>query len=157
MNWDAMTAISTAIATATVVGALVYAGIQIHEAQKTRKMQAFASILEQLGQEKEREARRYVILKFPEGETDLGKLSDEDRIKVESVLACFDRVGFFVSKKFIPEAYVADLIGVSIVRCWKKLSSYVRERRDDDTKVTGMKSDYVRHFEALEEMVRKHV
>jgi hypothetical protein len=86
----------------------------------------------------------------------LEDLPDNERIKVENVLMCFDRIGFLVSKKFYPTNYIADFIGLPILRCWDKLKDYAYQRRQDDEKETQAKSTYAQYFESLVGIIRQY-
>jgi len=156
MGWDALPIIISAVSASGLITLAVVAKKQMEKAERVRNMQAYALVLEQLGEEQEREARRYVIKQFPKGKKTLDDLPDSERIKVENVLMSFDRIGFLVSKKLYPANYIADFIGLPILRCWDKLSAYVQQRRQDDERDTQVKSTYAQYFEALVEIVRQY-
>jgi hypothetical protein len=156
MGWDVLPVIISAVSASGLITLAIVAKREMGEADRVRNMQAYALVLEQLGEEQEREARRYVIKQFPKGKKTLDDLPDSERIKVENVLSGFDRIGFLVSKGFYPANYIADFIGLPILRCWDKLSDYAHQRRQEDEKETQIKSTYVQYFEALVEIIRQY-
>jgi len=156
MGWDILPIVISAVSASGLITLAAVAKKEMGKADHVRNMQAYALVLEQLGDEQEREARRYVYMQFPKGKKTLGDLPDNERIKVENVLGAFDRIGFLVLKRFYPTNYIADFVGLPILRCWDKLSDYVHQRRQDDEKETQVKSTYMQYFEALVEIIRQY-
>ncbi len=143
-GWDVITAIATAI----VALGIGLAFRQLRGDVKARRLQAFNSLLDIWGGEREREARGYVFRDFKFD--DLADLRDERRkselAKVELTLAICNRISFMALHKLIPEKAVQEFVGDPMVRCWDKLQDFIMARRDE-FKEDKLRKIYMCQFE----------
>jgi len=124
-KYAAITALFTAI---TAIGVL-FAFSQLMEARRTRRIEAYNTFLEIWGNVEEREARRFVFREFKFGS--LPSLTDDERKKVEMVLASCNRISYLTLKKLVPEEDVLRLTGRPIVRLWDYLHPFIEARREE--------------------------
>ena len=147
--WEVITAISTAI----IAVGVVFAFWELKEVRKARQIEAFNAFLRIWGSTEEREARRFVFKEFKF--TSLSNLTDEQRKKIEMVLANCNRISYLTLNRLVPEEHVLRLIGRPIIRVWDRLEPFIQARREEQGEKPEIKDPY-KYMMYLEEFVEKY-
>jgi hypothetical protein len=145
--WAMTEALSTAAATAAVLGAAFVAYRELSELSNSRYLEVVDALFRELNAEENVEARRHIFKKLPdfpeEGKPDL---TDEDRRYMKRVLNSLDHVAFLTQDNLVPEEMIMPWMNPMIVKSWAKLEPYVlyvRQSRDEP--------DYYEHAGRLAE------
>ena len=145
MDWNALTAISTASYAVLFVIALVIAWIQTSALIKNGKLQMVITIFTELKAQDFIDKRRYIYDDLPESTEGIEPSQLKAHfLKVEAALSAFDRVGYLLRERHIDAEPILENYWASVWRCWKKsknLIAWAREQR-------GQK-DYFGNFEHL--------
>lgn len=102
MNLELLSGIAQIIEAVAVVGALIYAGLQIRDARKSSKIESAWQIFRELSEDEIRKSRKYVyrnqskyVMLAKDG-SNLRKLTQPQWHHANRVSNAFDRVGFLV-------------------------------------------------------------
>ncbi|MBN2089236.1 DUF4760 domain-containing protein [candidate division KSB1 bacterium] len=117
---------------------LILVAWQTRETRKARQLQATIAIFDDLGSEDSRSSRQYVYTKLPDL---IENYNDDDKYHVQKVIASLNRAALFCNTKHVNKEIIFAMYGESFVKCWNKLSGFIRERR----KISGMQ--YASQFE----------
>ncbi len=121
-----LAAVAQVVAAIVLVIGLILAARQLREAGRARRLQATRAILDEIGNEKIRQARQWVLDKMPEPHAlDLSSLPEEDRWRALSVAVALDRVAYMVRQGLIPEDPLFNWQQDEIELLWKKLKPIV--------------------------------
>lgn len=129
VSWEAMTAISTLAASATIVVTAVFAVMQLNEMKRTRKLQAFMRLFDDLSSPKAREGRLYIYTRLPK---DPSQLTNEHFLKIDEVLSGLDRAWILIQERQVEARFVFDAYGEVFLKLWGVLHPivlYERKRR----------------------------
>ena len=128
--WDRLEALSTALATATVIGAVVIVYMDRSEAAKTRYIEVADKLFQELNSPTNVAARRWIFENLTEPpETFVKIMSDEDQNKIKQVLNSLDRVSFLTQAGWIPDDVIMPWMHPMIYKSWLKLEPYVQYER----------------------------
>lgn len=149
MDWNALTAISTAFYAATfastVVLTIIVALRQLKALEKSGRFQATLAVFRELKTRDFIENRRYIYDNLPENTEDIEAVQLKSHfINAEGALTAFDRVGYLLREGHIDAEPILENYWASVWRCWKRsknLIVWAREQR-------GQK-DYFGNFEYL--------
>lgn len=134
-NWAAIAQVVQSI---VVLFALIYAVVQLNEAGKARKLQATRELINEIGDKEVREDRWFVLYEM----FDAAELSDDDHKRASRVAVAYDRVGYMVRQRLIPEDALFDWQQDEIELLWPKLEPVVTANRKT-------RPHYCTHFEYL--------
>jgi len=110
-------------------------------------------LLEIWGNVEHREARRFVFRDFKfKG---LNNLTDEQRKKIELVLASCNRISYLTLNRLLPEEDVLRLIGRSMIRIWECLKPFIDARREEVGEQLYDRDPY-RYMAQFEEFVKRY-
>lgn len=124
-------ALSTALATATVIGAGIIAYRQLSEMSKSRYMEVADRLFVELNSKDNIAARRIVYQQLTDGKArSIEKLSIEEKEAIKSVLNSLDRVAFLTQSGWIPDDLVMPWMHPMIAKSWEKLEPYVLHERE---------------------------
>ena len=96
MNWDAISAISTLVATLIILVTAVFAIMQLNEMKRSRRLELFMKLFEEYSSPQSRESRRYIYNELPR---EIDNSSIEDRM-TESILMELRTVWGISRKRF---------------------------------------------------------
>lgn len=136
-----MTAIIQGMQSIVVIFAMIYAKGQAEEASRGRKLQATRELINEIGNEEIRADRFWVLRKMPEA----CGLTSREVWRARRVAVAYDRVGYMVRQKLIPEDILYDWQKDEIEQLWKKLKPII----DDERK---FRSHHCQHFQYLAEV-----
>lgn len=145
MNWEMISAISTAAMTLIILFTAFYAAFQLREIKKSRKLTAFVSLSEFLQEESTRKARGVLLKSSKKG---FNNLSEEDKKAAEKACSTYELAGIMTTKKLIDKDLILKWRD-SIIKCWEAAKPMVIEYR----KSRGR--DYCDSFEKLYEMAKR--
>jgi hypothetical protein len=123
------------IQTIAVLLALLYAWLQIRDAQKKSKIESVWEIYRELAEENVRSSRHYIYnhqstyAALAWDGSDLSKLEKDDWRNASAVSNSFDRVGFLVAEGLIPVELLKGFKYV-IGRCWIILEPFIAANRN---------------------------
>ncbi len=147
IDWNAVTAICTAIATLIIFITAVIAISQLSEMKRATIAQAFSTVLAHLQLEETRQARR-VLMHIREA--DFSKWTQEQIDKAEIACSTYDVVGILLKRKVIDPRMVTAEWHVSIIRCWERALPMTKSYRRDRG------PDYWNDFEWLYRLAKQH-
>ncbi len=135
--WAMTESVATAVAAATVVGASVFAYLELAEQSMSRYIAVADRLFDELNEPQNVRARRWIYLHLPaDPSLGLAQMSEEDQDKVKRVLNSMDRVAFLTQAGWIPEGLIMPWMSAMIVKAWAKLRPYVdyesRRRNEPD-------------------------
>jgi len=128
-SWQDWAALVTIIQFVVVVFALIYAKGQLNEMARSRKLTATRELLDEVGSDKVREYRRLVlsdIFVIPEDPSAMGQKLWQ---AATGVAVAYDRVGYMVKQRLIPEKELYEFQRDEIELVWdrvKRLIEYVQ-------------------------------
>lgn len=151
MSWEALSAISTAL-TAVIIGVTAIAafhevrltaasaraaGEQITELRKATQFEGTLEIFKELDSQFQRDARHFVQFELAQhlqderflAEVALLNGGDETRHHELTVLRCFERIGFYLSKGFVEKDLVYLVASGRVVVMWRALAPVVEIHR----------------------------
>lgn len=149
MDTEKATLIVQAIESVAVVGALIYAGLQIRESRKNAQIESAWQIFRELSEGNTRSSRSYIYqnrkkyLKLTRDGANLKKLSEAQWKHASQVSNSFDRVGFLVHKKLVPP-HLLEGYKYIICRSWIVLEPFVLANR-----ISRNEPTYQSYFEYL--------
>ena len=124
--WDAVAAVSTALATVVLIVAAVYAAVQVHEVRVARTLELLLAFHDRYNSTGARRFRRRLF----QGQVPApDALSDDERDALEATLNTLEFVGLLVDRKLLPFEAVAHVFSASPVRVWQGASSYIEASR----------------------------
>lgn len=135
--WGMISALSTAVAAAAVLGAAFVASRELSELASARYLEVADRLFSELNSAENITARRWVFHNLPDDpEVGLKSLSLEGRDHVKRVLNSLDRVAFLTQYNWIPDEIIMPWMNPMIVKSWSRLGSYVeyesRRRNEPD-------------------------
>ncbi len=129
-------AMSTALATAAVIGAAFIAIRQLSETSQSRYMEVADKLFSELNSPGNIEARRIIYQNLHNGKTKKSvNLTDEEKTAIKTVLNSLDKVAFLTQSGWIPEGLVMPWMHPMVAKSWEKLEPYVvheRKTRNED-------------------------
>jgi len=146
MDWNMITAMSTASMALIILVTAIFAVFQLREIQKSRKVTAFISVRQFLQEEGTRRARGILIAVSGKNFKDWSK---EEIEAAEKACESYNFVGVMVSKKLIEKDFIVNKWRDSIIKCWEAAKPMIDEYRRTRGK------DYWDDFEKLYEMAKK--
>jgi len=126
LTWNTVQAVFTALMAIAIIVAAVFAVRQLREAARARHAEVLSQIHEILGDPKVVAARQ-TVKSLPQN-FEIESLNDQQRNAVELVTRSFDRVGFYLRCKLIPEDLVLPEYPGALWH-WQKLKHYVEHQR----------------------------
>ena len=147
MDWNMITAISTASMALIILGTAIFAVFQLREIQSSRKLSAFISVRQFLQEESKRRARKILITVL--SGKDFKDWSEEEIETAEKACESYDFVGIMVSKKLIEKDFIVTEWRDSIIKCWEAAKPMIIKYR----KTRG--KDYWDDFEKIYRMAKK--
>lgn len=141
-----------------VVGALIYASLQIRESRNIARIETTREVFKELSEQNARESRAFLYrnrakyTRLAKDGSNLDRLTKEQRFHATAVSYSFDSLGFPVEKGLVPIELLEGYMYV-ICRCWIILESFIvanRVLRDEPT--------FQSHFEKLAAQIfEKHL
>jgi hypothetical protein len=129
MNWEAISAISTFVATIVIVVTGIFAILQLREMRHSRRLELFIELFDYLSSPEARQNRKFVYTSLP---TDPSQLTDQHFFKIDEVLSSLDRVWILIEQKQLEAKFIIDSYGEMFLRLWTILYPivlYERKRR----------------------------
>ena len=145
MDWNMITAISTASMTLIILATAIFAVMQLREIKRSRKVTAFVSLSQFLQEEATRKARDILIKASGKKFNDWSK---EEIEAAEKACSTYDVAGIMLSKKLIEKDLLMEWRD-SIIKSWEAAEPMVIEYRKSRGK------DYWDDFEKLYRMAKK--
>ena len=143
-SWGDWAALAQIVQLLVVLYALYYAWGQVAEAGRARKLQATRELLNEIGSEDIRKARHHVLDEMSSDDVlDLSQIEDKNW-QARKVAVAYDRVGYMVSQRLIPEDALFYFQRDEIQALWMKLEPYIVKVRTNPTR-----RNYCAHFEEL--------
>lgn len=144
MTWEAMGAISSAVATLVLVVSAPLALRQLAEAKRARQLDASFRLFDELSSREARLSRARLYDRFP-----LEKApTAEDILVADEALSPFDRAWLLIEQGYVSADFVVDTFGDVILRVWSVTELFVAEERLRRT------SSYRQRAETLVEVVK---
>jgi len=147
MNWETVTAISTLAATVIILSTAVFAIMQLNEMKRSRRLELFMQLFDDLSSPKARENRRFIYTRLPK---DPLQLTSEHFLKIDEVLSGLDRAWILIEQDQVEAQFVFETYGEIFLRLWKVLRPivlYERKRRGEY---------YRKRSEALVKLTQKY-
>jgi hypothetical protein len=131
MNWEAITATSTFVATVVIFFTAVFAIMQLREMRRSRNLELFMRLFDEFSSPKARENRRFIY-----GLTgrDPSQLTDKDFFIIDDVLAGLDRAWLLTQHNQLEPEFIFDTYGEIFMKLWKvayPIVLYERTRRGE--------------------------
>ena len=126
MNWDMISAISTAFMALVIFITAIVAARQLKEISKSRKVDTFMRLSEYLQREEIREARGTLISTSGKRYEDWSK---EEAEATEKACHTYDYAGVMARRKLIEKSLVANEWRDSIIKCWEAAKPMIMEYR----------------------------
>ena len=126
MDWNTISAISTAFMALVILITAIFAVLQLREISRSRKVTAFMNLSQFLQREEIREARRILI---GTSGKNFGDWSKEEIEAAEKACSTYDVAGIMVSKKLIERDLVVNEWRDSIIKCWEAAKPMIEEYR----------------------------
>jgi len=145
MDWNMITAISTASMALIILVTAIFAVLQLWEIKRSRKVTAFVSLSQFLQEEATRKARGILIGASGKKFNDWSK---EEIEAAEKVCSTYDVAGIMLSKKLIEKDLLMEWRD-SLIKSWEVAKPMIIEYR----KTRG--KDYWDDFENLYRMAKK--
>ncbi len=145
MDWNMITAISTASMTLIILATAIFAVLQLREIKRSRKVTAFVSLSQFLQEEATRKARGILIDASGEKFNDWSK---EEIEAAEKACSTYDVAGIMLSKKLIEKDLLMEWRD-SIIKSWEAAEPMIIEYRKSRGK------DYWDDFEKLYRTAKK--
>jgi len=147
MDWNMISAISTAFMAFVVLIAAILAVLQLREISRSRAVSAFMELSRFLQREEIRKARG-ILINIPK-DRNLEDWSVEEREAAEKASHTYDVAGIMVFKKLIEEDLIVNEWRDSIIKCWEAAEPMIMEYRK------GRGEDFWDAFEMLYERAKK--
>jgi len=145
--WAMIEAVATALATAAVFGAGVFAYLELSEQSKGRYITVADRLFDELNEPENVRARRWVFQHLPaDPAVGLAQMSEEELDRVKRVLNSLDRVAFLTQAGWIPDDLILPWMNAMVVKAWIKLQPYV-----DYEAARRSEPDYYRQVRRLAE------
>ena len=126
MDWNMISAISTAFMALVILITAIFAVLQLREISRSRKVTAFMNLSQFLQREEIRRARRILIGTSGKSFEDW---SEEEIEAAERACSTYDVAGIMVSKKLIEKDLVVNEWRDSIIKCWEAAKPMIEEYR----------------------------
>lgn len=97
------------------------------EAEKTRKVAAWQTLLQTWGDESSRKARKYIFNELDY--SSLEELTEDEQTIIETTLASCNRISYMVLYGLINDKDVLYFIGPSMLKIYDKLYPFIKDRR----------------------------
>jgi hypothetical protein len=124
-GWAALTT-SMMLLLGTIFG--VY---QLRIAAKARRLQALASIYQQLRPREVVEIEQD-LLHHPSDQINIQELTDNDIRKINTVVYSYQRLGYFLYQGLVTESEILPMVGWESILLWEKLKEFVRTQVRED-------------------------
>ena len=145
--WAMTESLSTAVGTATVLGAGFVAYRELSEVADSRHMEVADRLFAELNSPESIAARRWIFQKLPANpEEGMSSLTPKGQAHVKRTLNSLDRVAFLTQSGWIPDEMIMPWMNPMIVKAWIKLEPYV----DHESKRRN-EPDYYQHARQLAE------
>ena len=120
----------SAISAAAVVGAVVFAGLQVKAANRSRAEQAAITIV-QTAQSESWTRALHLLLKIPAGATtkEIDALGPEIERAIEEVGVRVETIGYLVFRRIVSMETVDELVGGVVVFWWYRILPFVERDR----------------------------
>src|SRR5262249_22123807 len=128
MNLDLPSALNV-VSTLAIVLALLFTGLQVREANRTRRDQASVALIQTTLNERWSHALDRIGQLQPIGTTDVGQLSDEVRYALFDFGVRLETVGYMVYRHMVPIETVDDLLGGVALMYWARAKAWVEADR----------------------------
>jgi hypothetical protein len=145
--WSSAASVATIIGAGVVIYAAVVAVGQLKEMTKTRHLEAMLRVYDMIASPEARASRRFI---YSDLRSAPGKVTSEEREKIEDVSVMLDRVGALVSAGLVPQDLLFASHREMIIRSWDKLAPYVAYNR------LHRYPSFASHFEQLASLARNH-
>jgi hypothetical protein len=133
--WALIEAISTAFATAALLGGGFVAYQELSEVSQSRHMEVANRLFDELNSQENIEARRWIFQNLKEDpEEGIRTMSDDGQAAIKQVLNSLDHVAFLTQPGWIPDEVIMPWMHPMIAKSWEKLEPYVlyeRKRRNE--------------------------
>ena len=133
--WAMISALSTAVAAAAVLGAAFVASRELSELASARHLEVADKLFSELNSAENIAARRWVYQNLPDDPVEgIRTMTPEGQAAVKKVLNSLDRVAFLTQSGWIPDEVVMPWMNPMIVKSWAKLGPYVEyesQRRNE--------------------------
>jgi hypothetical protein len=124
---------------------------QAVEASRARQLNATEVLFELIGNEQVRRIRSWVLDELP-NQIPLN-ISAHERNKIRRLAVVYDRVGYLISQRLLPERPLFDFHADEIGILWYKLSPLIQSIREETMQMEGntvrKRPNYCQHFEEL--------
>ena len=127
LTWNMVQAVFTALMAIAIAATAFFAVKQLREAAHARHAEVLGRIHEILGDFQVVTARQ-TVKSLPQN-FEIELLNDQQRKAVELVTRSFDRTGFYLWRKLIPEDLVLPEYPGALWH-WQKLEHYVKRQRE---------------------------
>jgi hypothetical protein len=139
-NWADWSSFFQIIQFIIVLIALVIAAKQFREASRARELTATNFLIELVGNESIRDIRSWFLHEFDNKESP----TSEELEKIRKLAVCYDRVGFMIKQKMLPEKALYVWQRDEIKKLWAEITPFVNMIR-----TTYNRPNYCLHFEYL--------
>ena len=126
VNWEAISAIATCVASLVVIIALIYGMQQLREMQRTRAVTVFLPLFQSLQTAAASRLRAQIYNDVP---TDLSGITPEHEAIMNEVINQLDFLGFLTERNLIEFELIAPFFYGTTIRCWRRLEPYVQAQR----------------------------
>lgn len=124
--WAMIEAVATALATAAVFGAGVFAYLELSEQSKGRYITVADRLFDELNEPENVRARRWVFQHLPaDPAVGLAQMTEDEHDRLKLVLNSLDRVAFLTQAGWIPDDLILPWMNAMVVKVWVKLQPYV--------------------------------
>ena len=141
-SWTDWAAAIQIVQFVTVLIALIYAGRQAAEANRSRELQATLELFKMIGDEEIRELRRAIMTETDPDRlmreyADSGSFADAAR----KLAVRYDRICYLTRNKLLPESALFEFQRDEIIALWERLSPLIMEVRRSEQR-PGYCSDF---------------
>lgn len=140
VNWTDWAAFAQLLQFVIVIIALLYAKKEVGEVAKSRKLDATNILIDQIGNDEIRSIRSW----FLHSNIDMDKLNDDEVQKIRKLAVSYDRIGFMIKEKYLPEKALFLWQKDEIAAIWDKSNSLIYKMRTENNR-----GNYCIHFEYL--------
>jgi len=137
-TWTDWAAMAQLVQTAVIVFGLWLARKQVIEALLVRRQQALREVINELGSERVRRLRGWVLRVMGPAE----QLNDQEIWDAQTVAVTLDRAAYMVHKKIVDLDVFTEFMGGVVEELWPKLRPVVKE-------VQKSRPKYCQHLERL--------
>jgi hypothetical protein len=147
LSWQDIGSIAQCVETIIILGAFIYAAIQVREVKKSRHLAAVKDLLNEIGNS-EVQAHRYWVLNEMSlcDPAKIAAIGEDELIRVRRISVAYDRVGYLLKLGLLPERELFELQQDEIPKLWMKLKPVIEHIR-----TVERRPNYCRHFSYLAE------